>query len=210
MAEKKFLDDNGLLYFWQKIVNVFVKKENGKVLSDENYSTTEKEKLASLKNYTLPAATSSTIGGIKPGVGLEVTIDGTLNATGGGTADSVDWSNVLNKPTKLSEFTNDSNFQTSSDVQNAISAATANFATEDYINNKVSSTYKYKGSILNTEALPDNAEIGDVYNLEDTGMNVAWNGTNWDELGMTIDMSEYIKNNELIPISNETIDEIIS
>lgn len=26
MANKKFLDNNGLLYFWQKIVNAFVKK----------------------------------------------------------------------------------------------------------------------------------------------------------------------------------------
>lgn len=35
-------------------------------------------------NYTLPAATASTLGGIKVGSGLSVTSDGTLSATGGG------------------------------------------------------------------------------------------------------------------------------
>ena len=125
MANKKFLDNNGLLYFWQKIVNAFVKKDGNKVLSDNNYTTAEKEKLAGLNNYTLPKATTSTLGGVKVGAGLEVGEDGTLNATGGGTADSVDWSNVQNKPTKLSEFQNDSGFQTASEVQSAIKSATS-------------------------------------------------------------------------------------
>ena len=43
-------------------------------------------------------ATTSTGGVIKVGSGLEI-MDGVLSATGGGTADSVEWENVLNKPT---------------------------------------------------------------------------------------------------------------
>lgn len=197
MANKKFLDNNGLLYFWQKIVNAFVKKDGSKVLSDNNYSTEEKNKLAGLENYTLPKATTTTLGGIKAGAGVEVTEDGTLNATGGGTADSVDWSNVQNKPTKLSEFQNDSGFQTASDVQSAINSA-------------VSSAYKYKGSVANQEALPQSPEIGDVYNLEDTGANVAWDGTKWDNLGMTIDLTGYVQESELVAITNGEIDNIVA
>jgi hypothetical protein len=41
----KFLDENGLLYFWQKITNKFVAKEAGKGLSSNDYSTEEKTKL---------------------------------------------------------------------------------------------------------------------------------------------------------------------
>ena len=197
MANKKFLDNNGLLYFWQKIVNAFVKKDGSKVLSDNNYSTEEKNKLAGLENYTLPKATTTTLGGIKAGAGVEVTEDGTLNATGGGTADSVDWSNVQNKPTKLSEFQNDSGFQTASDVQSAINSA-------------VSSAYKYKGSVANQEALPQSPEIGDVYNLEDTGANVAWDGTKWDNLGMTIDLTGYVQESDLVTITNQEIDTIVA
>ena len=49
---KKYIDNNGLKYFLQKIINVFVKKDGDKVLSDNNYTDTEKSKLASLKNTT--------------------------------------------------------------------------------------------------------------------------------------------------------------
>lgn len=49
-------------------------------------------------NYTLPAATASTLGGVKVGAGLSVDSDGTLAATGGGTADSVAWGSVTGKP----------------------------------------------------------------------------------------------------------------
>ena len=197
MANKKFLDNNGLLYFWQKIVNAFVKKDGNKVLSDNNYTTAEKEKLAGLNNYTLPKATASTLGGVKVGAGLEVGEDGTLNATGGGTADSVDWSNVQNKPTKLSEFQNDSGFQTASQVQSAIKSAT-------------STVLRYKGTVANREALPSNADVGDTYNLQDTGGNVAWDGTKWDDLGETVDLSGYVQENELIAITNGEIDSIVA
>lgn len=210
MANKKFLDNNGLLYFWQKIVNAFVKKDGSKVLSDNNYTTAEKEKLAGLNNYTLPKATATTLGGIKAGAGVEVTEDGTLNATGGGTADSVDWSNVQNKPTKVSDFQNDSGFQTASDVQGAINTATEGLATEEYVNSKVSAVYKYKGSVANKDALPESPELGDTYNLEDTGANVAWDGTKWDSLGMTIDLSGYVQEDELVSITNGEIDNIVA
>ena len=43
-------------------------------------------------------ATASTGGVVKVGSGLEIT-NGVLSATGGGTADAVEWDNVLNKPT---------------------------------------------------------------------------------------------------------------
>lgn len=197
MAEKNFLDNNGLLYFWTKLKSIFVQKDGNKVLSDNNYTTAEKEKLAGLNNYTLPKATTTTLGGIKAGAGVEVTEDGILNATGGGTADSVDWSNVQNRPTKVSQFENDSGFQTAGDVQSAI-------------NNAVSSAYKYKGSVANREALPSNAQVGDVYDLQDTGMNVAWNGTAWDDLGTTIDLSGYVQETDLVAITNGEIDEILA
>ena len=78
------------------------------------------------------------------------------------------------------------------------------------INSAVSSAYKYKGSVANQEALPQSPEVGDVYNLEDTGANVAWDGTKWDNLGMTIDLSGYVQEDELIAITNGEIDNIVA
>lgn len=45
----KFLDENGLLYLWQKIVNKFVTKETGKGLSTNDYTTDEKTKLSGIE-----------------------------------------------------------------------------------------------------------------------------------------------------------------
>lgn len=225
MAEKKYLDKNGLLYLWTKLKEIFVKKDGNKVLSDNNYTTEEKKKLAGLENYTLPKATTTTLGGIKAGAGVEVTGDGTLNITGGGSADSVAWENVQNKPSTIAgygitdakvdgqtvsigsnqvvvptnnnQLANGAGYQTASEVQNAI-------------NSSISSVYKYKGSVANQEALPESPDLGDVYNLEDTGANVAWDGTKWDNLGMTIDLTGYLKENDFVAIENSDIDEIIA
>lgn len=71
----------------------------------------------------------------------------------------------------VSVFTNDAGYQTGSEVQSAINSA-------------VTSVYRYKGAVANQEALPKSDQtVGDVYNVTDTGMNYAWDGTQWDALG---------------------------
>ena len=85
-TSKKFLDENGLLYYDGKIkgrLATKVDKESGKGLSTNDYTTAEKTKLAGLKNYELPTATANVKGGIKVGKGLAIDAEtGVLNATG--------------------------------------------------------------------------------------------------------------------------------
>lgn len=85
-TNKKFLDENGLLYYDGKIkgrLATKVDKESGKGLSTNDYTTAEKTKLAGLKNYELPTATTDVKGGIKVGKGLAIDAEtGVLNATG--------------------------------------------------------------------------------------------------------------------------------
>ena len=59
-------------------------KDASYVHTDNNFSDTDKSKLDSLNNYELPIASTSTLGGIKLGEGLESEADGTVNVTGGG------------------------------------------------------------------------------------------------------------------------------
>lgn len=103
----KYLDNNGLLYLWQKLKEKFVAKETGKGLSTNDFTNELKTKLDGIENnankYTLPTASADTLGGVKVGAGLKIN-DGVLSATGGGTADSVDWSNVQNKPNTLEGY----------------------------------------------------------------------------------------------------------
>ena len=79
-------------------------------------------------------------------------------------------------PDAVSELTNDLQFQTQQQVQQTVNSA---------VSTAVSAVYKYKGSVANQGALPSKPApaTGDVYNVEDTGMNYAWNGTKWDALG---------------------------
>lgn len=78
-------------------------------------------------------------------------------------------------PTKVSDLENDSKFQTDTQVSSAITEA---------VQTAVTGVYTVKGSVANQGALPsDSNKTGDVYNVEDTGMNYVWNGTQWDALG---------------------------
>lgn len=52
----------------------------------------------------LPIASTTQLGGIKVGAGLSVSQEGTLSVTGGGTADAVEWNNVLDKPTTIAGY----------------------------------------------------------------------------------------------------------
>ena len=119
-------------------------------------------------------------------------------------------SNSVTVPTNNNELTNGAGYQNASQVQSAITSATQDLASKDYVDSNTSTVYKYKGSVANQAALPSNAEVGDVYNLEDTGMNVAWDGSKWDNLGSTVDLSGYVQESELVAITNEEIDDILA
>lgn len=177
----KYLDENGLLYFWSKIKTALsgkVDKVDGKGLSTNDYTTTEKTKLAGLSNYSLPTASASTLGGVKVGSGLAIS-DGVLSATGGGVADSVAWENVTGKPTKVSQFTNDSGFQTASQVETIAS-------------NKITAVV---GSA--PEALDTLKEIADAL-----GNDADFAGT------ITGQLASKVNTSDLVAITNAEIDTI--
>lgn len=66
----------------------------------------------------------------------------------------------------------------------------------------ITNVYKYKGSVATVSALPSTGNTtGDVYNVEATDMNYAWNGTAWDPLGEIFSITS---------ISNSQIDTILA
>ena len=80
-------------------------------------------------------------------------------------------------PTNVSAFANDAKYQNDTEVQSAIAEA-------------VTSVYRYKGSVDNQAALPtEHNVVGDVYNVNDTNMNYAWNGTSWDPMAPTVTLA---------------------
>lgn len=65
--------------------------------------------------------------------------------------------------------------------------------TKEETDAKVSSVYRFKGSVATYSALPTSGQaVGDVWNVEDTGANYAWTGDSWDKLSETIDLTPYL------------------
>ena len=64
---------------------------------------------------------------------------------------------------------------------------------KNYTDQKVSSVYRVKGSVPSIEDLPEDAEVGDVYNISDDlgGHNYVKTENGWDKLGGTVDLSPY-------------------
>ena len=130
---KSFLSKDGLTSLWSKLKERFVAKEAGKGLSTNDYTTEEKQKLAGLSNYTLPQASETTLGGVKVGEGLDVAA-GVLSlgehdhtaadvsglsqvATSGAYADLTGTPTI---PTDNSQLANGAGYQTSEQVESAI------------------------------------------------------------------------------------------
>ena len=123
-----------------------------------------------------------------------------LNA--GDSSFSGNYSDLVGKPTKLSEFTNDSGFQTATQVNAAITNAIADIQGISY-------------SIV--ETLPSTGEAGVIYLVSNsgTGNNIydeyIWTGTAMEKIGSTaVDLSGYVKSTDLVEITNEEIDAIFA
>lgn len=102
-------------------------------------------------------------------------------------ATSGSYTDLINKPSipsKTSDLTNDSDYQTGTQVSSAIETA-------------LTSVMHYKGSVATYADLPTSGlTIGDVYNVLEDGSNYAWNGTGWDELSGIVDLSNYYTKSE--------------
>jgi chemotaxis protein histidine kinase CheA len=71
------------------------------------------------------------------------------------------------------------------------------------IKNSLGTVYTFKGSVATVSALPTNAKVGDVYDVQDSGNNYAWTGSSWDSLGVNVDLSNYVDINSEQTISGK-------
>lgn len=77
-------------------------------------------------------------------------------------------------------------------VNVALTGKFGDYYTKGEVDGKLASIYRFKGSVAAEDQLPKQDQvIGDVYNVEDTGMNVAWDGKKWDKLGSVINLTPY-------------------
>lgn len=120
-----------------------------------------------------------------------------------------------NSNTQHNYINHSNNFISQSDLSSTLNASSTNLeaptakAVYDYVTAVVSNVYKYKGSVATYTDLPtENVSIGDVYNVQDSSMNYAWTGAEWDGLGVIVDISsKEDKINKVSKINGNSTDE---
>jgi hypothetical protein len=95
-----------------------------------------------------------------------------------------------------------------------LETALADYITDDdfqTFKESLSTVYHFRGSVNNLDELQaiENPEVGDVYNIIDTGMNAAWDGEMWDDFGSIADLSPYQLAAEVDSIAIPVVDSIL-
>lgn len=212
MANEKFLSDNGLLYYDGIVkgrLDKKVDKVEGKDLSTNDYTTEEKNKLANIEATAQVNVIESvevngveaTISDKKASVSIET---GTIDEIKvNGVAQTITNKSVdIAVPTKVSDLTNDSNFQTDTEVQTAINNAIKDITGIDFqIVDTLPST-GVKGTIY---LVPNSGSAPNVYD------EYIWVNNKFEKIGTTeVDLSNYWSKTELTSLSNTEIDELLA
>ena len=235
----KYLDNDGLIYLWSKIKNLFsgkVDKEAGKGLSTNDYTTAEKNKLAGIAS------------------GAEANVQSNWNESST-TSDAY----IQNKPTKLSQFTNDgdgtsgSSFATKTYVDKnggKIDVIKVNGTAQGIVNKSVDIKVPTKTSGLTNDSnfqtqsqvqalinsslegiagidfqvvsnLPSSGEKGIIYLISNGGDSpnvydeyiwvTSGSSSSFEKIGTTaVDLSRYWSKTELVSITNAEIDSVVA
>lgn len=210
----KYLDSNGLLYFFQRLKSIFASQAS---LTETNTN------LTTLQNQVDGLVQE----GGEPNIIESVQVNGSALPISQKTVN-------VQVPTNNNQLTNGAGYQTEANVRATITGY--GYATTTQMTNglagkqntltfdttptegsqnpvtsggiytafatAVTGAYKYKGSVATQEDLPSSGnKVGDVWNVQATGMNYAWNGTSWDPLGSDFNIEA---------ISNSDIDQIMA
>lgn len=213
MAEKRrYLDEQGLKVLSQANKTLFVQKESNKGLSDENYTKSEKEKLASLQSYSVATSTENGLMSTadknkidKVADGAEVNQINTIKKNGV-IVTTEDKTVDITVPVNVSDLVNDKNFMNKEDFDNA---------TKDLIGKLTS----FKTAVVDTLPQVENAEENTLYLVKssETEGNIykeylKINGK-YELIGDTsvdIDLSGYVKETDIESITDEEIKQIVN
>ena len=90
-------------------------------------------------------------------------------------------------------------------LQNELTAVKANLLQNYYTKTELAGALTYKGakdSLADIEVIT-NATVGDIYVAKDSKIEYIWNGTDWDALGNTVDLSQYVTQAEIGTLTND-------
>ena len=224
--KKKFLDANGILYFWNKIkslISTKVDKVDGKGLSTNDFTTVYKNKIDEISGVLSRFTGRYSDLTNKPSI-ANLTIDGNITleqltlATGYAKQSDVTRQIAENKtyidnktftkdkitnfPTNISDFANDSGFVNNSTVSSMISSAISQISHFHFEKvERLPEVSAGKDNIIYLVANPDGVSFTE-YLFVDNKFEVIGN--------TDINIRDYVKNSDLVAFTNQDIDDIIA
>lgn len=173
----KIIRLSNLKTFLASLKGLFVAQESGKGLSSNDFTTAEKSKLAGIaagaNAYSLPTASSTTLGGVKIGSNLTIS-NGVISAVQG----KVDLTPYAKTADIASTYAKKTDISTAFRYKGSVDT--------------------YSALPTNGVAVGDvyNITAADTGHGVKAGDNVAWNGNDWDNLSGVVDMSAYLKSSD--------------
>lgn len=161
-----------------KTINIAVPTATSDLTNDSGFLT------------SIPTASSSVLGGIKVGSGLSIDNSGALSATG---LQSVDWTDVTNRPTNVSYWTNDAGYITSAALPTKTSDLTndGSDGSSTYVEADELSTVATSGSYNDLTNKPT------IPTVNDAALTIQRNGVNIDSF--TANASQNKSINVVVP-----------
>ena len=204
-----------------KAVNVTVPTKVSDLANDTGFITVDEVP----ETYELPAATTSTLGGVKIGTNVSVS-SGTISVANGSTSakgvvqltDGVTSTSTTTAATPNAVKTA---YDLAKGKQSPATSLSGYGITDAYtkseVDAKLTSAVKYKGTKTNYSDLPTSGNVtGDMWNITNAssangikaGDNVVWNGTAWDVQSGAVDLSGCVQTTDTI--TNAEIDTIVA
>lgn len=163
---------------------------DGSYVTDANYVHTDNNFTTTLKNK---------LDGIAAGAEVNVQSDWSVTST---SSDAY----IKNKPTKVSDFTNDSGFQNATQVQTAINAALEDITGIDF---QIVQTLPATGAKGVIYLVPNSGSGGNSY--DEYIWITSGSTSKFEKIGTTdVDLSGYVQYTDLVAITNSEIDTIVA
>lgn len=239
----KYLNLNVLTYFWNRLKTYFVSKDDQtdvEFYTSSSYSATitQGTRSISFTNTDDGVSLYALDGGTSTGVITKELVDKNYVDANGGKIDKIKVNGVeqtitnkevdLSVPTKVSDLTNDSNFQSDTDVTSAISTALANSGDpympesdiQQLIDDELAGITGLEFEVVQT--LPTSGTKGTIYLVHKGGAGqdiydeYIWltpegQTAHWELIGTTaVDLSNYWSMTDLVAITTAEIDTMMA
>lgn len=236
----KYLDSNGLLYLWSKIKSIIPKKTSELTNDSGYITAADVPEGAAASTTTPKMDGTAAVGSetafargdhVHPSDTSKANASDLTSHTGNTTvhitaAERTAWNNKVDKVSgkglSTNDYTDDEKNKLAGKADKATSLAGYGITdayTKTQVDGLVTGALHYKGSKDTYSDLPTSGNsTGDVWNIVSAdathgvkaGDNVAWNGTSWDVLSGTVDLSAYMLTSDMEAITNGEIDTIVA